>query len=168
LAAIETPSIITMDGYTRPPLPDYENGTFADDAFSQLFTNVPSHDLGWGLSNNNDSLAPSTSSHLNWPQASATTPNLDTYGRSFSKSPSVTQTTANYGYSDHPLFSQSAYDPSLVPSSSTADPTSLYVSQSQYLQQPLQQHHGTIAPQALQQGQPHFARSLQSVDTQVR
>lgn len=158
-----------MDGYIRPQgLDGYQNPSYTDDTFD-LFTNVnvQNDNLNWGLSINSEPITQSNTSHLNWQQPNATNPSLDTYGRQFSKSPSAIQTPTNFNYGDPRQFTQSPYDPSLVPASSIGDPASGYVGvgHSPYSPQPIQ--HGTIAPQALQHGQPQFSRPMANLDNQV-
>ena len=142
----------------------YQNGNYTDDAFD-IFANVPNHDLNWDLNSlNNESIAQSASSHLNWQQPTANPSSLDTYGRSFSKSPSVAHAAAQYGYADPRQFSHSPYDPSLVNPSNIPETSAAYVGHNRY-SQPLQ--HATIAPQALQHGQAPFSRATGNPDNQV-
>lgn len=152
-------------GYMRPQnLQGFQNGTFADESFD-LFANTPNNDLGWDYNSiNNESITQPAASHLNWQQSNTATPDLESYGRPFSKSPSNIQATTSYGYGDPRQFSQSAFDPALVAPSSIGD-NSTYVGHASY-SQPMQ--HGTIAPQALQSGQHHYSQPVSNLEGQVR
>ncbi|KAL1310707.1 hypothetical protein AAFC00_000965 [Neodothiora populina] len=151
-------------GYIRPQnLQGYQNESFADDSFD-IFASVPNNDVSWDLNSmNNEPIAQSTAPHPNWQQSAASTPGLDTYGRSFSKGPSDIQAATTYGYGDPHQYLHSPYDPSLVPSTSVGD-NSNYVGHSTFGHQAMQ--HGTIAPQALQHEQPQFSQTLGNIDSQ--
>lgn len=146
-----------MDGFIRPQnLQSFQNGNYNDDTFD-LFSNVSNNEIAqWDLNSmNHEPDAQVTASHLNWQQPPVISSALDSYGRPFSKSPSVIQPTPTYGYGDPRQFVSSPYDPALVPPLQP-NTTSTFPGHSSYAQQPVQ--HGTIAPQALQHGQPPSSR----------
>ncbi|GAB7351613.1 hypothetical protein MBLNU459_g2228t3 [Dothideomycetes sp. NU459] len=156
-----------MDSHLRPNnFQGYQNGSFNEDTF--MYPNGAENDFTsntWEFNAHNDvttSSAQPTSSYLNWPQTTATAQDLDSYGRSYSRSPSNLQQTPFPGYGDPRQFTQSPYDPSLIAPSQNGS-SAFSIGNTPYGQQ---MQSGTIAPRALETGRPQTVHQDQNLGGQ--